>query len=70
MPTRHHQPHDLVEPPEPSAPEPLSCAVCRKEIPSAGAFSREYGDYTLWFCGADCYEKSAENQEPQDTSRK
>lgn len=66
MPVRHHQEHDLVEPPEPRAPEPLACAVCHKEIPAEGGISREYGDYTLWFCDTHCYANSAD-QPPPDT---
>lgn len=59
MSVKHNQPHDLVIPPEPRAPTPLSCAVCRKEIPPAGGHMREYGDYTLWFCSLACYEQGA-----------
>lgn len=37
-----------------TAPETVSCAVCKKEIPSSVAVSPEAHEYTLYFCGADC----------------
>ncbi len=35
----------------------VSCDVCLKEIPPSVAQIEEIGDYVLYFCGVDCYQK-------------
>ena len=37
------------------APRWVNCALCRRELPADQALTPEAGDYTLWFCGAECY---------------
>jgi hypothetical protein len=37
------------------APRPVNCATCRRELPQDQALTPEGGDYTLWFCGIECY---------------
>lgn len=34
--------------------EPLSCDLCRKEIPGSARLTFEGADYTRHFCGNDC----------------
>ena len=36
--------------------EPLSCELCRKEIPGSARLTFEGADYTRHFCGNDCLE--------------
>jgi hypothetical protein len=48
--------HDETETPQPRAPERVSCAVCRKQIPPDEALQNEGEEYLLWFCGLECYE--------------
>lgn len=35
----------------------LQCSECLKEVPRSEAFVREGADYTLYFCGLDCFDK-------------
>jgi hypothetical protein len=35
----------------------MRCSECRKELPDAGALRREGADYTMHFCGLDCFER-------------
>jgi hypothetical protein len=48
-------PHDDTETPEPRAPEKVSCALCRRQVPAEEALQQEGEDYLLWFCGLECY---------------
>lgn len=43
--------------PQPDLSETVTCEVCLKEVPRSEAKSEEAGDYFLYFCGLDCYEK-------------
>lgn len=44
----------------------VQCSECHREVPHSAAISRESADYTLFFCGIDCFERwSREN--PQRT---
>jgi hypothetical protein len=46
---------DDTETPKPQAPEPVSCSVCRRQLPAEEALQHEGEDYMLWFCGLECY---------------
>ena len=49
----------------------LKCSECLKEVPPSEAFVREGADYTLYFCGLECFDKwRSENPEaaPSDMS--
>jgi hypothetical protein len=35
----------------------VKCSECLKEIPQSEAFVREAADYTLYFCGIECFDK-------------
>lgn len=38
----------------PTAPDRISCAVCKKELPASEAISPEAQDYVIHFCGGAC----------------
>lgn len=42
-------------PAEPTLPETLECAVCKKLIPPSEAISPEGDEYVLYFCGGTCH---------------
>ena len=42
---------------KPAAPHTVECGVCMKQIPRSEAKSAEGDQYTLYFCGLDCYQK-------------
>lgn len=46
-------------------PEQVSCEICLKEVPKSGATQAEIQDYTLHFCGLECYAKWQKSQEEQ-----
>jgi hypothetical protein len=46
---------DRIEPPEPQAPEQVTCEICHRQLPAEEALRREVDDYVLWFCGQDCF---------------
>ena len=35
----------------------VQCEQCLKEVPKSEAKVAEAGDYVMYFCGLDCYEK-------------
>lgn len=47
---------DNQQPPQPRAPEKVSCRQCGRELPPEEAIGAEARDYVLWFCGLDCYQ--------------
>lgn len=49
--------------------ETVACEICLKEIPKSEAKVGEAGDYVLYFCGLDCYEKwQSEDEKVSNTS--
>lgn len=57
-------------PDNPANPSPVesglvACQICLTEIPKSVAMSQEADEYTLHFCGIDCYNqwKSGKDQE-------
>ncbi|CAG0930194.1 MAG: hypothetical protein EFKGCFLK_01173 [Rhodocyclaceae bacterium] len=42
--------------PNATAPLPLECEMCLKEIPASAAFTPEGSEYVGHFCGIDCYQ--------------
>jgi hypothetical protein len=48
---------DSIEPPEPQAPQQVSCETCRLQLPAEEALRLEGEDYVLWFCGQECFAK-------------
>lgn len=58
----------MTESGKPSAPAPVSCDVCLKEIPKSEARSAEARDYVAYFCGLDCYQQWREQQEDEERS--
>lgn len=48
--------HKHSEQPAADGPQ-VSCEVCLREIPETEARSAEGEDYTLYFCGLDCYHR-------------
>lgn len=47
--------------PRPTQEPTVSCEVCLRQIPKSEAKSREGREYTLYFCGLECYEKWRRN---------
>lgn len=46
-------------------PEQVSCEICLKEVPKSGAKNAEVHEYTLHFCGLECYGKWQQEQEKE-----
>ena len=64
---------NMIASSKPSAPAPVSCDVCLKEIPKSEAQSAEVQDYVLYFCGLECYQQwsqQREDEKPSTDSRK
>ncbi|HKK13434.1 MAG TPA: DUF3330 domain-containing protein [Gammaproteobacteria bacterium] len=40
-----------------SPPARVKCETCLREIPRSEATSVEAEEYTLYFCGIDCYQR-------------
>jgi hypothetical protein len=56
---------------EPGTPSPkeedlVACQVCLTEIPLSVAKSQEAEEYTLHFCGIECYDKWKAAQEDRE----
>jgi hypothetical protein len=47
----------------------VHCGECMKEVPRSEAISREGTDYTLFFCGLDCFERWRKSH-PEDGARR
>lgn len=47
----------MTEQQKPAMPEQVSCEICMKEVPKTVAMNAEGGEYVLYFCGLDCYQK-------------
>lgn len=52
----------MTEEDKPTTGEWVPCEVCRKEVPVGEARSPEGGDYVLYLCGLDCYQKWSQQQ--------
>jgi hypothetical protein len=52
--------------PVPEEEDYIACQVCLKEIPKSAAMSQEADDYTLHFCGIECYNKWKSSLEEKD----
>ena len=46
-------------------PERVSCEICLKEVPKSDAKNAEVHDYTLHFCGLECYGKWQKQEEKE-----
>ena len=46
--------------------EVVACEICLREVPTSEAKSVEAADYFLYFCGAECYAKWAEQAEKEE----
>lgn len=46
----------------------VKCSQCHREVPRSAALSRESSDYTLFFCGIDCFDRWS-RKNPQRTTR-
>ena len=46
----------------------VECETCLKEIPKSEAKVSEAGDYIVYFCGLDCYEKWQDENDKPDSS--
>lgn len=44
-----------VNPKKASLNPKVTCEVCLREVPRSEAYSPEGSEYTLYFCGLDCY---------------
>lgn len=44
----------------------VACQVCLTEIPTSVAVNQEADEYTLHFCGIDCYNQWKSAQEADD----
>jgi len=47
---------------KPLMTETISCEQCLKEVPKSGAVSAEASDYTMYFCGLECFHHWQEGQ--------
>lgn len=45
----------------------VSCEVCMKEIPVSEARSEEASDYVVYYCGLECYQAWAAQQETENS---
>ncbi|MFO1433084.1 MAG: DUF3330 domain-containing protein [Candidatus Competibacteraceae bacterium] len=55
----------MPEPDRPIEPPKVQCHTCSKEIPPDADEHREGDDYTLWFCGTECYEQWRKTHDEQ-----
>lgn len=55
----------MSEKPLPAEPTLVTCDVCLAEIPESVAVSQEADEYTLHFCGLDCYSKWKAQRSPE-----
>ena len=54
----------------PEAPEIINCEICLKEVPVSNASSAEVHEYTLYFCGLECYDQWVNAKESEDSGHK
>lgn len=49
--------------------EQVPCEICQKEIPASEAKVAEATDYVMYFCGLDCFEKWARQNEQEQRTK-